>query len=117
MREEVREFLADHKDQVTRRFAGEGQPREEQEIHDYRTKSWGHDIAFNPIEEGLKASATGWGPRSGKRIREGDFLILSNPESRSGIAPYKVTSVEYYQDPPDRFKAKLEFAPGVRSTE
>lgn len=73
--------------------------------HDYTLRQWGHNFTITQVfDGGLKISMSGW--KSG--ISEGDFLILPNGAETTR---YRVTSIEYYNNPPDMWKATAEFAP------
>ena len=75
--------------------------------HDYRRHTWGHSCSFKP-EEGRKASAVGWGPRGGGKIRKDDVLVLDNGAAG---ARYRVMEIEYYRDPRDMWRATLRWYP------
>jgi MioC protein len=73
--------------------------------HDYTDRIWGHDFIFRPIDvEGRNATMMGWG----KGLEKGDYMILPN---QGTTTRYKITAVEYFRDPPDMWKASVEFAP------
>lgn len=73
----------------------------------------GHDYTFTPENGGLTARMMGWGPRREAQMKRGDVILLSNPQSESGLAPYRITSISYYSDPPDMWRAGVEFAPDI----
>jgi len=74
-------------------------------IHDYTRRAKGHDFTITQVfDGGLKLSMCGWG----NGISNGDFLILPNGNETTR---YRVTSIEYYNNPPDMWKATAEFAP------
>ena len=81
-----------------------------EQTHDYTARYWGHDYIFTPIDGGQKALMMGWSSTIlGKfTIQEGDFLLLQNG---GDSARYKVTTIDYFNDPPDMWKAEVEFAP------
>ena len=80
------------------------------ETHDYTKRGWGHDYTFDPRRGGLEGRMMGWG----FGIQEGDFLILSRKDG--GSTRYRVTHIQYYRDPPDMWRADVEFAPRPNST-
>ena len=76
-------------------------------IHDYSGKNrrFGHDYTFTPITpDGIKGRIVGWG----KGISKGDILTLDNGKETT---QYKITKIEYYQDPPDMWAANAVFHP------
>lgn len=75
---------------------------------DYTRRHIGHDLTFRPVDGGRQLDATGWGPSSGRRLREGDYLVLANG---ARTTRYRVASVSYFADPPDMWHAILAFAP------
>ena len=75
--------------------------------HDYTERYWGHDYTFDPIDDGMKGHAMGWGTG----IEVGDYLLLQNG---SDSTRYKVDSINYYADPSDMWSAELSFAPRPR---
>jgi hypothetical protein len=80
-------------------------------IHDYteRTRCWGHDYTLTPDPDPTTARISGWG--SG--LREGDFLLLTHPETRI-IVVYQLTEAEYYSkpgDPGDQWRGRARFIP------
>lgn len=82
-------------------------------IHDYteRTRAWGHDYALTPDSDPNTARITGWG--SG--LREGDFLLLTHPETRI-IVVYRLAEVAYYRkpgDPGDQWRGRARFIPAT----
>ena len=81
----------------------------ERVVHDFRKnkRGWGHDYTFEPSDDGVRGRAAGW--KHG--IKVGDILLFSNAKSPSGESPYQVTKIKYFRDPPDMWKADLEFAP------
>ena len=73
--------------------------------HDYTRRAWGHNYEITQvIDGGLNLSMCGWG----NGIRKGDFLILPNGNETTR---YQVKSIEYYNNPPDMWKASVKFAP------
>jgi hypothetical protein len=75
--------------------------------HDYRIhkRGWGHDIHYTPLPHD-RLRAAGWG----HGLKPGDFLLLST--SAGGETRYCVGDDLYYSfDPPDYWRATLEFAP------
>jgi MioC protein len=64
--------------------------------HDYRKLVAGQDYIFEPIEGGDQAYLTG----QGKRVKRGDYLILSDR--------YQVEEIDYYANPPDMWIALLK---------
>ncbi len=90
--------------------------------HDYTRgkRGWGHDYTFSPKAGGAFGLATGWGPRDGPRIEAGDYLLLEQenpPPGARDSTRYLVRGVEYFVDPPDMWKATLEFAPRLPATD
>lgn len=77
-------------------------------MHDFtnKQKRFGWDVAFNPKDGGLQAAITGWSDKV--VINAGDYLLLSNGEATTR---YRITSIRYYSDPSDMFRAEAEFAP------
>lgn len=76
--------------------------------HDYTDRGWGHDYTIHTIHDGgQRLSVSGWGDG----IQEGDYLILKNGERGSR---YVVSSISYYDDPSDMWKAELTFAPRMQ---
>ena len=71
--------------------------------YDYTRCYRGHDYIFIPRENGLQASAMGWG----YGIEEGDILDLKGPND--GVSPYRVESISYYSDPRDMWSAELRY--------
>ena len=73
--------------------------------HDYRrhNRGWGHDLAYTPIKRN-RLRATGWG----RGIKPGDFILLSNGDADTR---YQFTTIDYYADPSDMWRAVLSFAP------
>ena len=78
-----------------------GSPRK---THDYRIRYVGHDYTFEPIDGGKCGRMMGWGGG----IEAGDCLLLRNG---NGETRYRVTSIAYYPDPPDMWRATVTFAP------
>lgn len=68
-------------------------------------RGWGHDYTILSVDEGGTIKMAGWHP---KRFAVGDFLILANG---TGTTRYRVTEVDWKQDPQDMFFATAEFAP------
>lgn len=66
----------------------------------------GCDYAFDSIDDGMRGRIVGW---STPRPRPGDYLILR--DGPAVTTRYRVTSVETFRDPPDMFRAEVEFAP------
>lgn len=52
--------------------AAKSAQRDHPRVHNYKEKSWGHDLVFRPEDNGLKANISGWG--SG--LKDGDFILL-----------------------------------------
>ncbi len=82
-------------------------------IHDYtqRKRVWGHDYALTPDADPTTARITGWGGG----LCEGDFLLLTHPETRI-IVVYRLTEVEYYSkpgDPGDQWHGRVKFIPAT----
>ena len=82
-------------------------------IHDYtdRRRCWGHDYALTPNADPTTARISGWG--SG--LREGDFLLLTHPETRI-IVVYQLTEADYYSkpgDPGDQWHGRARFIPAT----
>ncbi|MFN8994550.1 MAG: hypothetical protein ACK5X3_12935 [Pseudomonadota bacterium] len=76
--------------------------------HDYTRRAKGHDFTITQIfDGGMWLSITGWG----LGISKGDFIIL--PDGNA-TARYQIASIEYYNNPPDMWRAKAEFAPRAR---
>jgi hypothetical protein len=76
-----------------------------EQTHDYTHRFWGHDYTFDPGRGGLEAKMMGWG----MGIERGDFLVLAHPQG--GTTRYRVNRIEYYNDPPDMWRADVVFAP------
>ena len=82
-------------------------------IHDYtaRRRFWGHDYVLTPDEDPVTARISGWGGG----LREGDFLLLTHPETRI-IVVYRLEEVEYYSkpgDPGDQWRGRVRFVPAA----
>lgn len=78
---------------------------------DYRNhlRRYGHDYTFSSVDGGYRGDMIGWGPKDGSKIKENDVLVLSNSASFSGVSPYKVKQVTYWNDPSDMWSAKVVF--------
>lgn len=65
------------------------------------------DYAFTPRDQGQRGSISCW---SGRKPREGDYLLLRNGDRSSR---YRVESVDLCMnvDPPTMWMARLAFAP------
>jgi hypothetical protein len=72
---------------------------------DLTPKHWGRDYVFDPKEDGMKASISGW---STPLPEVGDYLILRNG---AGTTRYQIDSIHYPLDPKDMFFAQASFAP------
>jgi hypothetical protein len=77
--------------------------------HDYTIRRWGHDYAITAVN-GHTITMTGWG----EGIEPGDHLILPNGDATTR---YRVTTISYYRDPTDMWRAEAEFAPRRSTTE
>jgi hypothetical protein len=82
-------------------------------IHDYtaRRRYWGHDYALTPDSDPATARIAGWGGG----LREGDFLLLTHPETRI-IVVYQLEEVAYYGnpgDPGDQWHGRVRFVPAT----
>ena len=77
----------------------------EPKTHDYSHRYWGHDYTFDPIENGMRASMSGWG----HGIEAGDYLIIQDGADRT--TRYKVDNIRYCNDPADMWHVKASFAP------
>lgn len=82
-----------------------------QQTHDYTDRYWGHDYVITKvIEDGWHLKMMGWG----RGINPGDYILiksqssdpLANPDTR-----YRVTWIEYFNDPKDMWKMDCWFAP------
>lgn len=78
-------------------------------IHNYtqETCGYGHDYTITPIDDGLTADVMGWG----RDIEEADIFLLTGPNN--GVCFYQVERIEYFNDPPDMFKAHLSYVQSV----
>ena len=80
----------------------------ETKTHDYTRRSWGHDFTITQIfDGGMWLDMMGWG----HGLSEGDFIILPNGNQTTR---YLIKSVQYKSNPPDMWRAKVEFAPRAR---
>lgn len=82
-------------------------------IHDYtaRRRCWGHDYILAPDSDPTTARISGWGDG----LREGDFLLLTHPETRI-IVVYQLEEVAYYGkpgDPGDQWHGRVRFVPAA----
>jgi hypothetical protein len=81
--------------------------------HDYtkNRRRWGHDYVIFEVEKGGKILKTsGWG----HGIKKGDAILFDNKDARPPENPttrYKVKEIEYLSNPPDMWRATLEFFP------
>jgi hypothetical protein len=78
-------------------------------IHDYRKEKsgFGHDLAAVSLrDDGKIIKASGWG----KGIKKGDAFLISFARHDTW-STYKVVEINYYKNPKDMFKVKLEFWP------
>jgi hypothetical protein len=77
--------------------------------HDYTTKrrGWGHDRVLRPVPgtNGHQANCTGWG----YGMEAGDVIMFTNDEG--GVARYRIEQIEYYRDPRDMWRARLQWYP------
>lgn len=73
--------------------------------HDYTVRHWGHDYTFQPIDSGRRGKMMGFG----LRVSAGDYLLLADADGNS--TRYQVERIQYYQDPPDQWRADVVFAP------
>lgn len=76
--------------------------------HDYTNRYWGHDYGITEIINKDTIRMYGWG----RGIKKGDFILLEN--NSHGIREstrYKITAIEYKDDPPDMWTATAKFAP------
>lgn len=81
----------------------------EPRTHDYTSRSWGHDYVISEVRGGGKVLVCfGWGPDAKTKMRSSDFVILPNKDDTTR---YRITDISYYRDPPDMWRARLEFAP------
>lgn len=87
-------------------------PKGPAQTHDYTRgkRGWGHDYTFDPGRGGLEAKMMGWG----MGIRPGDYILLSH--RNGGETRYRFKRIQYYQDPPDMWRADVEFAPRTERT-
>ncbi len=80
----------------------------ETKTHDYTRRSWGHDFTITQIfDGGMWLNMMGWG----YGLSKGDFIILPNGNETTR---YLIKDIEYKSDPPDMWRAKVEFAPRAR---
>lgn len=80
----------------------------ETKTHDYTRRAWGHNFSIIKIfDGGMRLSMMGWG----HGISKGDFIILPNEKETTR---YLIKSIKYKNDPPDMWRATVEFAPRAR---
>lgn len=79
------------------------------ETHDYtdRVRRWGHDLSYRPGGADHSLIAQGW---SAAPIKQGDYLLLSNP-SYGHDTRYQIRTIRYSRDPLNQWFATLDFAP------
>lgn len=75
------------------------------EAVDYSQKKrcWGHDFTIMNVD-GHTVSAMGWG----KGIKEGELIVLG---VKQGNVLYRVTSIEYKDNPDDMWDMTAEWVP------
>lgn len=84
------------------------------ETHDFTNKRWGHSADLEPLDNGMRMRANGWGPlgvKTGeaKRMKAGDYILL--PQSGGGSSRYVFDTIKYFPDPADQWSGTLTFAP------
>ena len=80
----------------------------ETKTHDYTRRSWGHNFTITEIfNGGMWLDMMGWG----HGLSKGDFIILPNGNETT---QYLIKDIEYKSNPPDMWRAKVEFAPRAR---
>lgn len=84
--------------------------------HDYTKSMWGHALStWHSIGDEGKYTVLGHGPHGVKamfgertpQIAKGDVIQVKMESGKIGSAT--VEEIEYFRDPPDMFKATLQF--------
>lgn len=76
------------------------------QTHDFTVSRWGRAVGtWDTDDGGVTARITGWG----RGVKQGDYILLSH--NNGDPTRYRVERIEYYNDPPDMWRAEVRFAP------